>query len=180
MKLIPTKLAGVSLIERVPHADKRGFFARIFCEAEFSAGDRPFHISQINTSWNEKAFTLRGLHWKDAPEAEGKIIYVVRGKIFDVAVDLRPSSETFGKWFGVNLDARSGAGLHIPEGCAHGFLTLEPDTEVLYFMNRPHIAGFDRGAKWNDPALGIAWPHAPEVISEKDEQWPELNLSGLA
>lgn len=174
MKVTATKIEGVKLLEPEPYSDERGQFARIFCEAELARENIPFCIRQINVSRNTRALTLRGLHWKEGPQTEGKIIFVVRGRVFDVAVDLRRSSPTFTQWVGFNLDAVTQAGLHIPEGCAHGFMTLEPNSELLYCMNKLHTPGYDRGARFDDPAFSIGWPYRPKVIAERDLAWPSF------
>lgn len=174
MRFVATGIPGVTLIEAEPKEDERGFFARLYCPDEFAAAGIDFAPAQINLSRNRARGVLRGLHWMASPYAEAKVVRAVRGRIFDVAVDLRPDSPCFRRWTGAELDAASCRALYIPEGCAHGFLTLEPDSDVLYLMGRPYRPGFERGARWDDPAFGVAWPEAPAVIGERDASWPPL------
>jgi dTDP-4-dehydrorhamnose 3,5-epimerase len=173
MRFLPTALPGVMVIEPEPVADERGFFARAYCPAEFAAAGVDFMPSQVNLSRNARAFTLRGLHYQDPPHAEAKLVRVTRGRAHDVIVDLR-AGPTFRRWVSVELDAISARAVFVPEGCAHGFLTLEDETDVLYQMGRPYVPGQGRGLRWNDPALRIIWPAAPNVISEADAAWPLL------
>ena len=172
MKFQATDLAGVFDIETVPHRDDRGFFARVFCPAEFAAAGIAFTSTQINLSRNETRHTLRGMHWQDAPHAEAKVVRAVSGAIHDIVVDLRPASPTFRRWIARRLDSRMANALFIPEGCAHGFLTLEPATDVLYQMGRPYVPGQERGARYDDPALALEWPARPDVIAPADLAWP--------
>lgn len=171
MKFEPTTLPGVMLIRPEPHRDTRGFFARIYCPEENSRAGIEFTSTQINLSRNDAALTLRGMHFQDAPHAEAKIIRVTRGAIHDVVVDLRPGSPTHLKHAAFRLDAEAAEALYIPEGFAHGFLTLEPETDVLYQMGNAYVPGQARGLRWNDPALAIAWPQPPKVIAEADRGW---------
>ncbi|MHB2169787.1 dTDP-4-dehydrorhamnose 3,5-epimerase family protein [Alsobacter sp. R-9] len=172
MILEPTPLPGLVLVRQERREDARGFFARTWCADDFAAAGHPFQPRQMSASFSERAFTLRGLHWQDAPHAETKLVRVTRGAAFDVAVDLRPGSPTRGRWHGVTLDAETGDAFLIPPGFAHGLLTLADRTEVLYAMDVPYEAAAARGARWDDPAFGIAWPAAPRVIAPKDETWP--------
>lgn len=172
MKIEATLLPGVFRLEPVPHPDERGFFARIHCPDELAAAGISFTSTQVNLSRNTRRHTLRGMHYQDAPFAEAKIVRVARGAIHDVVVDLRPESPTFRQHIGADLDAAKGMALFIPEGCAHGFLTLEDETDVLYQMGRPYVPGQARGCRWDDPALGIVWPHPPAVIGAADLAWP--------
>jgi dTDP-4-dehydrorhamnose 3,5-epimerase len=174
MRFTPTAIAGVALIEFDAAEDERGFFARTFCEQEFARAGLAMQVRQINVSHNRDAFTLRGLHYQAAPHAESKIVHCVRGRIFDVAADLRPGSATLRRWVGIELAPELRRALFIPEGCAHGFLTLEPASDIVYAMGHPFVAEAGRGVRWNDPALGIAWPAAPRVISERDAGYPDL------
>lgn len=175
MRFAATKIAGVSLITLEPHADERGFFARIYCADEFAAAGITFTSTQINLSHNPTRHTLRGLHYQDAPFAEAKVVRPVRGSIYDVAVDLRRDSATYGQWVAQELSAERGDALFIDEGLAHGFLTLEPDTDVLYQMGRPYEPGQARGLRYDDPALAIAWPASPAVIGAQDLRWPAFS-----
>lgn len=174
MRFTPTAIADVMLIEFDAAEDSRGFFARTFCEQEFARAGLAMQVRQMSVSHNRDVFTLRGLHYQAAPHAESKVVQCVRGRVFDVAADLRPGSPTWHRWAGVELAPELRRALYIPEGCAHGFLTLEPASDIVYAMGHPFIAEAGRGVRWNDPALGIAWPAAPRVISDRDAGYPDL------
>jgi dTDP-4-dehydrorhamnose 3,5-epimerase len=174
MRFIPTALPGVMVIEPQPHADERGFFARVYCPGEFEKAGIAFTPTQVNLSRNTRRLTLRGLHWQDPPHAEAKLIRVTAGRIHEVVADLRPDSPSFRRWIALELDAASARAVFVPEGCAHGFLTLEAGTDVLYQMGRDFTPGHARGARFDDPALGVAWPEPPEVVSPADLAWPPL------
>jgi dTDP-4-dehydrorhamnose 3,5-epimerase len=174
MRFSETKLAGVFVIDIEPANDERGFFARIFCEREFAAAGIPLAPPQINLSRNTAAYTLRGMHFQPAPFAEAKLVRVASGRLYDVAIDLRPDSATFRQWAGAELSAENGRAMFLPEGIAHGFLTLEPATDVLYLMGREFVPGHHAGVRWNDPAFGVVWPAAPAVISERDASYPDF------
>jgi len=171
MRFVATDIPGVVVVESDPHRDGRGAFARLYCPKEFAAAGIPFTPTQINLSTNPQAGTLRGLHFQDPPFAEAKLVRAMRGRAFDVAVDLRPESPTFRRWTSVVLDAAAMNAIFIPEGCAHGFLTLEADTDILYQMGRDFEPGHARGYRYDDPAFGIAWPSEPRVIGEADLGW---------
>jgi dTDP-4-dehydrorhamnose 3,5-epimerase len=170
-----TPLAGAFVVDLEPHVDERGFFARTFCAREFAARGLVSHYPQQNTSFNRAAGTLRGMHWQVAPHAEAKLVRCTSGAIYDVIVDLRRGSGTRLRWFGVELSARTRRALYIPERFAHGFLTLEPDTEVAYLMGASHVPAAARGMRFDDPRVGIVWPSAPAVISSRDLELPELH-----
>ncbi len=174
MKFEPTGLPDVTRIVPERNADERGFFARLFCPEEFAAAGRPFEPAQMSLSHNKLAHTLRGLHFQSEPSAEGKLVRVVRGSVFDVVVDLRPGSPTYRRWTAAMLSADNGEALLVPRGCAHGFLTLEDETDVLYQMDRLYEPGHGRGVRYDDPALAVAWPTAPRVIAPADLNWPAL------
>lgn len=173
MRFVETDIAGVALVEIAPHVDARGGFARLHCPEAFAAAGHPFEAVQTSLSRNPQAGTLRGLHYRTAPHAERKLVRCVRGRIFDVALDLRPDSDTYRRWFGCELTAENARALFIPEGVAHGFLTLEPDTDVLYQISPAYDPGREAGVRWNDPAFAIAWPGAPVVIGERDASFPD-------
>lgn len=174
MKFVPTAIAGVVQIELQPQTDERGSFARTYCESTFRAeGLDPVGV-QCNISVNAKRGTLRGLHYQAPPSREAKLVQCVRGRLFDVAVDLRPDSPTFRRWFGTELDAGQGGALYIPGGCAHGFLTLADDTAVYYHMGSEYAPALERGVRWNDPAFAIAWPFEPRHISPRDAAFPDF------
>lgn len=174
MQLQPTKLSGLYLIELKPHLDERGFFARSFCRKVFAEHGISFAIQQSNISQNRKKGTLRGMHYQIAPAAEAKLVRCTRGAIFDVAVDIRPDSPTFGQWFGTELTADNHRSLFIPEGFAHGFQTLVDETEVFYEMGVDYQAPYQRGLCWADPDVRIEWPLADPIVNERDRQHPRL------
>lgn len=174
MKILPTEIAGVMRIELEPVADVRGFFARAFCAETFRAHGLADHFPHVNLSWNRSARTLRGLHYQDPPRAEDKLVRATRGRVYDVAVDLRPESPSFRRWTAVELDAERRNALYIPKGCAHGFLTLADDCELLYMASAVYDAALARTVRWDDPAFGIAWPAAPDIIMPRDAQAPDF------
>jgi dTDP-4-dehydrorhamnose 3,5-epimerase len=169
-----TKLPGVFEIHLEPHSDERGFFARSWCQKEFENHGLDPRLVQCNVSLNLRKGTLRGLHYQAAPYAEAKVVRCTMGSIYDVAVDLRPKSPTFKNWIGMDLTAANRHMLYIPEGCAHGFLTLEDETEVFYQMSEFYNPESARGLRWNDPAFKIKWPGKVEVISERDRTYPDF------
>ena len=173
MRFSATDLAGVVVVDIEPHTDERGGFARLHCPEEFSAAGHPFVPAQTSLSRNPHVRTLRGLHYQPAPYGEVKLVRCVRGRIFDVAVDLRPDSATHRRWTAAELSAETGRALLIPEGVAHGFLTLEPDSDVLYQISPAYRPGHETGVRWDDPAFGVAWPARPEVISPRDAAYPD-------
>lgn len=174
MRFAATELVGVFEIDLEPHADARGFFARLYCPEEIERAGLTFTSTQINLSRNNLAYTLRGMHYQPEPHAESKIVRAATGALFDVVVDLRANSPTRLRWIGRVLDSRRGNALFVPEGFAHGFLTLEPETDVLYQMSRPHVVGWARGFRHDDPRVGIVWPYPPAVVSPADTAWPGL------
>lgn len=170
----PTAIEGVLRVEPERHADERGFFARTFCQQELAAQSRPFHPVQCSTSFNAHRFTLRGLHYQAEPHGEEKLVRCTRGVVFDVAVDLRRESATFLQAVTVILSPDNGTQLLIPRGCAHGFLTLEANSEVEYMMTEFFLPKAARGVRWNDPMLALDWPAQPEKLSDQDRNWPDL------
>ena len=176
MHLRETRLPGVLEIEVVPTRDERGLFARTFDETTFAAAGLPTHWPQCNTSWNERRGTLRGLHYQANPAPEPKLVRCTRGRVFDVAVDLRRGSNTFCRWTGVELSAGTRNALFIPAGFGHGFLTLEDGCEVFYQMGASYVAELSRGVRWNDSMFAIDWPFQPLVISERDASYPDFEL----
>ena len=173
MDFAATRIAGVTVVELEPFADDRGFFARLHCPEDFAAAQHPFAPVQTSLSRNTLARTLRGMHYQLAPKAEAKLVRVTRGRIFDVALDLRPESDTYLHWTALELSGENGRALLIPEGVAHGFITLEPDTDVLYQIDRKFEPGYGRGVRWDDPAFAIGWPVTPSVISAQDAAYPD-------
>ena len=174
MKRLGTPLPGVFLIEPERSEDERGFFARMFCAAEFKKWGMNPQIAQCSISFNRYKGTLRGMHYQIEPHAETKLVRCTRGTIYDVALDLRRDSPSYKRWFATELSAESRRMLYIPAGCAHGFQTLADDTEVLYQMNTAHSQDAARGIRWNDPALGISWPLPDPILSVRDRSYPSF------
>lgn len=179
MKFEQTALSGAYVVDLERHSDARGFFARSYCSDEFAQLGLVSHWPQCNVSFNAQKGTLRGLHFNAAPHAETKLVRCTMGSIYDVIVDLRPDSETWMGWIGVELDAASRRALYVPAGFAHGFVTLSDDTEVLYQMSARYVPDAARGLYFCDPALGVRWPIPVEVISERDASYPNVDLSKL-
>jgi len=170
-----TPIAGAYVIELEKRGDDRGFFARAFCENEFRGKGLVEHFVQANNSLSAQRGTLRGMHYQLGAAAETKVIRCIRGSLFDVIVDLRPGSPTFQNWYGETLSAENRFAMYAPRGCAHGFMTVEDDTETFYFVDNFYAPEQERGARWNDPAFAIAWPLSPEVISDKDAGHPDFD-----
>lgn len=170
-----TELAGAFIIELEKLSDDRGFFARVWCHQEFSTHGLNPQLSQCNVSFNKKSGTLRGMHYQAQPHAEAKLVRCTAGAIYDVIIDLRPHSPTFTQHVAVELTARNYTMLYIPEGFAHGFLTLKDETEVFYQMSTPFVANAARGVRWNDTAFNIQWPIAVEVLSERDRGYADFS-----
>ncbi|MEP3247752.1 MAG: dTDP-4-dehydrorhamnose 3,5-epimerase [Sneathiella sp.] len=168
MIITETKISGVFLIDVEKMEDERGFFARNYCADEFQAAGIEFVPVQANVSWNKSLGTLRGMHYQIPPFEEDKLVRCSRGRIYDVAVDLRENSPTYKRWFGAELSEENGRSLLIPKGCAHGFLTRADDTEVSYLMGSRYIRDSGAGFSWNDPEISIEWPEEPVIISERD------------
>lgn len=169
MKFIETRLKGAFIIEPELIEDERGFFARTWCKKEFDARGLNSNLVQCNISFNRKKGTLRGMHYQVKPHAETKLVRCSSGSIYDVIIDLRRESPTYKKWFSVELSAHNRKALYIPEDFAHGFQTLEDNTEIFYQMSEFFHPESARGARWNDPEFGIEWPDATErIISPKD------------
>ena len=169
-----TELPGAYVLDLERREDDRGFFARAWCVNELGEHGLVTRIVQANVSFNNRKGTLRGMHMQVAPHAEVKVIRATRGSILDVIVDLRPGSPTFKRWTGVELSAANGRALYVPEGFAHGYQTLEDDTETFYLVSEFYAPDAERGLRWDDPAFGIEWPD-PEgaILSEKDASWPD-------
>ncbi len=175
MKLIKLKLDGAYSIELDKKEDSRGFFARIWCREEFSLFNINTKIAQINNSMNKKKGTLRGLHFQRPPKAEAKIVRCISGAIWDVIVDLRKNSPTFGKWYGKELNSNNKSMMYVPEGFAHGFQTLINNTEILYIHTESYSKDHEGGILFSDENIGIEWPLQVSEISEKDKSHPKLN-----
>ena len=175
MKFARTPLEGAYTIELEKRGDDRGFFARVFCKKEFEAQGLNNDIAQINNSLSKDKGTLRGMHYQLSPKSEDKIVRCIQGKLYDVIVDLRPNSKTFKQWFGVELTAENRKMIFVPKGFAHGFLTLEENTEAFYLATEFYSPEHERGVRYNDPAFGIKWPMEPIVISDKDKNHTDFN-----
>lgn len=170
-----TPLAGAYTIDLEKRGDDRGFFARLFCEREFAEAGLETHFVQINNSLSAKRGTLRGLHYQLPPAAEVKVVRCVRGALWDVILDLRAGSPSFGKWYGAELSAENRRMMYVPRGFAHGFVTLSDDAEAVYLVSAFYSPKNERGVRFDDPAHGISWPTVPAEISDKDRKWPDLN-----
>jgi dTDP-4-dehydrorhamnose 3,5-epimerase len=168
MIFTPTPLSGAYLIELDKKSDDRGFFARAFCEREFQEHDLTDHFCQVNNSLSAQKGTLRGMHYQLAPKAETKVIRCIRGAMYDVILDLRLGSPTFGKSFGAELTPENRRMMYVPKGFGHGFITLTDDTELFYFVDEFYAPEYERGVRYNDPAFDLRWPIVPSVISDKD------------
>jgi dTDP-4-dehydrorhamnose 3,5-epimerase len=168
VKFTPTPLAGAFVVELEPQHDERGFFARFFCSREFASHGLETRINQCNLSFNAHAGTLRGLHFQARTDPEAKLVHCVQGALFDVIVDLRRQSPTFLRWFSAELSAENRKSLYVPAGFAHGFQTLAAGTEILYLMSAPYRAEASRGVRWDDEAIAIRWPLAPQHMSSRD------------
>jgi dTDP-4-dehydrorhamnose 3,5-epimerase len=177
----PTALPGVIAIEPERLADERGYFARSYSQREFSANGVQVDFILSATSYNRRPGTLRGLHLQASPFAEAKLVSCIQGRAFDVIVDLRTNSRCYGRWISVELSAENGNLVFIPEGCAHGFQTLAPDTVLQYQLSAEKREELARGVRWNDPSLAIAWPYPePSVLSPRDASLPWLDPSPVA
>lgn len=174
MRFIPLELKAAYVIEFEPINDHRGFFARTFCQKEFQEKGLVSNFVQCNIAWNKAKGTLRGMHWQAAPHCEVKLVRCDRGAIYDVIIDLRPELATYCKWVAVELTSDNKKMLYVPEGFAHGYQTLEPDTEVSYLVSSFYTPEAQRGVRWNDPAFGISWPISEPVLSEKDRSHPDF------
>ncbi|MBZ5634683.1 MAG: dTDP-4-dehydrorhamnose 3,5-epimerase [Acidobacteriia bacterium] len=172
-----TKLPGVFEIGLESIPDERGFFARCWCQEDFRNNGLNPNLVQCSISFNARKGTLRGMHYQAPPFAEAKVVRCTSGAIYDVVLDLRPESPTFRQWIAVLLSAANRNMMYVPEGCAHGFLTLEDETEVFYQMSEFYHPESARGVRWNDPEFGITWPSEVKVISERDRAFPDFEAS---
>jgi dTDP-4-dehydrorhamnose 3,5-epimerase len=174
MRFERCNIGGAWLVSPAPHADSRGRFMRAWCSEEFAAHGIDFVPKQANMGLSHRAGTLRGLHYQVQPALEAKLVRCTRGAIFDVVVDLRSESSTYLEWFGATLSADNGDMLFVPERCAHGCLSLVDNTEFHYMASAIFAPAHARGARFDDPAIGIDWPMAVEIVSEQDRSWPLL------
>jgi dTDP-4-dehydrorhamnose 3,5-epimerase len=177
MLFTETRLSGAYIIELERVNDERGFFARAFCRQQFEQHGLNSSVAQCNISFNRKKGTLRGMHYQVAPYSEAKLVTCVAGSIYDVIIDLRAESATYRQWLAVELSASARSMLYIPEGFAHGFQTLEDNTEVFYQMFQFYEPAAGRGVRWDDPAFGIKWPEGPRTLSERDKSYPDFGSS---
>ena len=175
MKFTPLNIYGAYLMEPDLKCDERGFFARTLCLGTLRKQGLNVHWEQSNVSFNAKRGTLRGMHFQKDPHPEIKIVRCTRGAIYDVLIDLRPSSLTFKQWDGYELTQENYRMLYIPEGCAHGFLTLEDNSEVFYHMSTSYVPECASGVRWDDPVFGIRWPGEAKIISIKDQQFSDFS-----
>ncbi len=173
MHFTETKVKGAVLIELDPRSDNRGFFARSWCTKEFQAHGLVSHVAQINVALTLKRGTVRGLHFQTPPDEEAKTVRCTRGAVYDVVVDLRPSSPTHKAWAGFELSANNHKILYIPARCAHGYQTLGDDTEIEYLTSAAYAPASARGVRFDDPSFGIEWPLPVGVISDADRAWPD-------
>lgn len=174
MTFCETKLPGVFEIHIEPQMDARGFFARSWCQREFELKGLNSRLAQCSVSFNGRKGTLRGIHYQAEPYPETKLVRCTSGAIYDVVIDLRHDSPTFKSWVGTVLNAADRNMLYVPEGCGHGFLTLEDETEVFYQISEFYHPELARGVRWNDPAFQIDWPGGVEILSERDGSYPDF------
>jgi dTDP-4-dehydrorhamnose 3,5-epimerase len=171
-------IPGAFVIDLERRDDARGFFARAWCANEFEAHGLNARLVQVNLSFNERAGTLRGMHFQRPPHEEAKCVRCTRGAIYDVVLDLRQDSPSYKRWSSVELSADNRRMLYVPEGCAHGYQTLAPETETIYQVSEFYAPESEAGVRWDDPAFAIEWPETPErILSEKDASWPDFEQS---
>lgn len=180
MHFTETRIDGAWTIDPSPHVDDRGAFFRAWCVDEFAAHGIEFTPLQANIGVSHRAGTVRGLHYQESPHDEAKLVRCTRGAVFDVLVDLRPDSATFGRWFGTELTAANSRMLFVPRGCATGYQTLEDESEIYYMTSAIYEPAAVRGLKFDDKTVGIQWPLPPTAISEQDQRWPSLQEHLLA
>ena len=166
---------GAFLIDPTPRADERGRFMRTWCAKEFAEQGIDFVPVQANMGFSLKKGTTRGMHYQESPALEAKLVRCTRGAMFDVVLDLRPGSATFGTWFGTELTPENGRMLYLPRHCAHGYQTLVDDTEMYYMASEFYTPSSARGVRFDDPAFNVQWPLVPAVMSEQDRNWPLVN-----
>jgi dTDP-4-dehydrorhamnose 3,5-epimerase len=174
MKFHDTKIPGVFEIHLEARVDERGFFARSWCQKEFQQHGLKDYLVQCNVSFNKKKGTVRGMHYQADPFPETKVVSCSRGAIYDVVIDLRRGSPAYRCWIGVHLTAANRSMIYVPEGCAHGFMTLEDETEVCYKMSEFYHPELSQGVRWDDPAFAVSWPLPVEAISDRDRTYPDF------
>jgi len=174
----PTDLQDACIIDIEPRRDERGYFARVWCAREFEAQGLNTDLVQCNVAYNHKKGIMRGMHYQQQAHAEVKLVRCTRGAVYDVIVDLRVDSPSYLKWTGVELTEENHRMLYVPEGFAHGYVTLQDNSELFYQVSQFYAPGAEGGVRWDDPAVGIDWPETGELlISEKDRSWPLLELT---
>ena len=177
MNIQKTTVDGAYLLDFQAFGDARGFFTRAFCAKEFAKAGLPVNMVQANLSGSAARGTLRGLHYQVPPHEEAKLLRCIRGAVFDVVVDIRPESPTYGAWFGAELTAANRRMMFVPSGCAHGYLTLRDNSEVFYLVSEFYESKSEKGVRWDDSAFNITWPLTDDlVISDKDQNWPDFRL----
>ena len=175
MQFTESAIAGAWIVDPAPHADERGRFFRAWCTDEFAAQGITFVPVQSNIGTSHRAGTLRGMHYQVAPHLEAKLMRCTSGAVFDVLVDLRPGSPTYGRWVGAELTAENGRMLFIPPLCAHGYQTLTDGAEIYYLTSARYAADAVRGLRFDDPTVGIQWPLTPVAVSDQDSRWGTLS-----
>lgn len=176
MRFRESKIPGAWIIDPAPIADHRGFFATTWSPDELTQRGMSPALAQCNLAFNHKRGTLRGMHFQNSPHAQAKLIRATRGALLDVIVDLREGSPAFKQWDAIELTADNHRMIYVPEGIAHGYLTLADETEAYYHVSSPWVPEAESGVRWDDPAFAIAWPFAPLVVSERDQAWPPFPL----
>ena len=174
MIFTPISIAGAYLVDLEPRVDARGSFARAFCQREFEAQGITFNVAQCNLARTLQAGVVRGLHYQEPPHDERKLVRCVAGAVYDVLVDMRPASPTYRAVFCTRLDAVNRQALFVPAGVAHGYQALEDNTEFLYMTDAFYVPGVEKGVRYSDPAIAVAWPLPPRDVAERDQQWPLL------
>lgn len=174
MKFTETELGDAWIVDLEQLADERGFFARAWCKNEFAQHQITSELAQANISFNHTKGTIRGMHYQIEPYGEAKFVRCIRGAIYDVIIDLRPGSDTYRRWLGVELLADTHRALFVPQGFAHGFQTLTDNTEVFYQVSQFYTPGAEQGLRYDDPSFNIEWPEPVSIISEKDASWPDF------
>jgi len=179
LRFTPTSVVGAVLIDPILREDDRGHFSRAWCIREFAEHGIDFVPVQANTGFSFRKGTLRGLHFQAEPALEAKLVCCTQGSLFDVVVDLRPQSPSYGKWYGIELLAENYQMLFVPEGCAHGYQTMEDGTNLYYMTSQFFTPSAARGVRFDDPAVEIRWPLVPTAMSEQDRKWPLLSETSL-
>ena len=177
MRFIETDIVGARLIEPSPHEDGRGRFMRVWCKREFAENGLDFDPVQANMGFSRIRGTTRGMHFQDEQAREAKLVSCCRGAIFDVVLDLRPESPSYGRWYAAELSADNGRMMYVPERCAHGYQTLEDGTEMYYMASCFYTPKAVRGVRFDDPAFAIQWPLTATAVSEQDRNWPVVRSS---